>query len=419
VTNVITRVRQPIDQALDRVVDWIVATARRLGRFVAQAGLPQDPNERLRLGLQAAVRAINALSGRAVTRVVIAPALALIRTRYGFTQLEAVIRNGIWWVEGRINPSGASPTQKQAQAEQPCECPSIEPRYTTIGDPVRPTAVEVCVQGGRTGLGSRHATGAGRPAWWQNLPPNVDWVRGHLYPEGGGGRGVAENLIAITTTANSQMGGADVILARARTTPGACLSYSATASYANATTLYPSRISITIQPNPGSTDNTTFSRTIDNYVASGAGQGCECSSIEPRYTTMSDPVRPTSVEVCVQGGRTDLGTRHATGAGRPAWWQNLPPNGDWVRGHLYPEGGGGRGVAENLIAITATANSQMGGADVILARARTTPGACLSYSATASYANATDLYPSYISITIHPNLGSTDNTTYSRRIRNY
>ncbi len=37
VTNIINRVRQPIDRALDRVVDWIVATARRLGRMVSTA----------------------------------------------------------------------------------------------------------------------------------------------------------------------------------------------------------------------------------------------------------------------------------------------------------------------------------------------------------------------------------------------
>ncbi len=36
VTNVINRVRQPIDRALDRIVDWIVAQARRLGRLVVQ-----------------------------------------------------------------------------------------------------------------------------------------------------------------------------------------------------------------------------------------------------------------------------------------------------------------------------------------------------------------------------------------------
>jgi hypothetical protein len=35
VIGVVNRVRQPIDRALDRVVEWIVAQARRLGRFVA------------------------------------------------------------------------------------------------------------------------------------------------------------------------------------------------------------------------------------------------------------------------------------------------------------------------------------------------------------------------------------------------
>lgn len=35
VTSVVNRMREPIDQALDRVVEWIVAQARRLGRMVA------------------------------------------------------------------------------------------------------------------------------------------------------------------------------------------------------------------------------------------------------------------------------------------------------------------------------------------------------------------------------------------------
>ncbi|MBP6250332.1 MAG: DUF4157 domain-containing protein [Leptothrix sp. (in: Bacteria)] len=37
VTNIINRIRAPIDRALDRVVAWIVNAARRLGRFVAGA----------------------------------------------------------------------------------------------------------------------------------------------------------------------------------------------------------------------------------------------------------------------------------------------------------------------------------------------------------------------------------------------
>jgi hypothetical protein len=35
VTNIVNRIRAPIDRALDRVVEWIVAQARRLGRLVA------------------------------------------------------------------------------------------------------------------------------------------------------------------------------------------------------------------------------------------------------------------------------------------------------------------------------------------------------------------------------------------------
>ena len=36
ITNVINRIRQPIDRALDKVIEWIINTAKRLGRFVVQ-----------------------------------------------------------------------------------------------------------------------------------------------------------------------------------------------------------------------------------------------------------------------------------------------------------------------------------------------------------------------------------------------
>jgi hypothetical protein len=44
VTNVVNRVRAPIDRALDRVVDWIVAQARRLGRLLG-AGRGRGPGD--------------------------------------------------------------------------------------------------------------------------------------------------------------------------------------------------------------------------------------------------------------------------------------------------------------------------------------------------------------------------------------
>jgi hypothetical protein len=103
VVNIVNRVRLPIDRALDRVVNWIVAQARRLGRFIAQAGVPQDPATRLRLAGQAAVAAARRLRGR-VTGALLRPALAGIRTRYGLSLLEPYEQRGTWWARARINP---------------------------------------------------------------------------------------------------------------------------------------------------------------------------------------------------------------------------------------------------------------------------------------------------------------------------
>ncbi|MCA3426634.1 MAG: DUF4157 domain-containing protein [Roseomonas sp.] len=55
VTRFLDRVRRPIERALERLVDWIVAQARRLGRAVVGAGVPQDPTERLRLASRASL----------------------------------------------------------------------------------------------------------------------------------------------------------------------------------------------------------------------------------------------------------------------------------------------------------------------------------------------------------------------------
>ena len=113
VTNIINRVREPIDRALDRIVAWIVAQARRLGRFVAQAGLPQDPEERLQLGLRAAISAINRLPGNRVGRALVTPLMGAIRARYGFESLEPFVQNGRWWVRGRINPESELDSSKE------------------------------------------------------------------------------------------------------------------------------------------------------------------------------------------------------------------------------------------------------------------------------------------------------------------
>ncbi|WP_317932305.1 DUF4157 domain-containing protein [Halioxenophilus sp. WMMB6] len=105
VKNLINRVRAPINRGIDRVVAWIVTQARRLGRFVAQAGVPNDPNQRLRLAGQAAIAAARRLSGNRVTAALLQPLLAAIRARYGLTTIEPFERGGNWWVRITINPA--------------------------------------------------------------------------------------------------------------------------------------------------------------------------------------------------------------------------------------------------------------------------------------------------------------------------
>lgn len=107
-----TKVRAPIDRALDRVVDWLVGLARRAGRFIAgkasqaaQVGLPADPAERLRLGMQASLAVVNVLSRTRLDTPLINAALAATKVRFGFQVLEGFKRDEKWWIRGRINPS--------------------------------------------------------------------------------------------------------------------------------------------------------------------------------------------------------------------------------------------------------------------------------------------------------------------------
>lgn len=119
IRDTIARLRAPIDRALDRVVDWIVAQARRLGRAVAQAGVPQDPNERLRLALTTGTAAIRRLPGSRVGRAVVNALLPAIRARYGLTALEAEVRDGTWWLNAAINPRSTLNSGKpMASAEE-------------------------------------------------------------------------------------------------------------------------------------------------------------------------------------------------------------------------------------------------------------------------------------------------------------
>ena len=104
IQGVIKKLQATVDQAVDKVIEKIVNLAKKLGRFIVQAGVPEDPNERLRLGKQAALAAVNRFAGRPAGDAVLNPLLAGIKARYGFARLEVVPRQGRWHVVGAINP---------------------------------------------------------------------------------------------------------------------------------------------------------------------------------------------------------------------------------------------------------------------------------------------------------------------------
>jgi hypothetical protein len=120
IVGIIRKIRKPIDLALDKIVGWLGKMLKKLAGKVAQAGLPKDPNDRLRLGMQAAIKGIRALSGN-ITQTLISPMLSVIKTRYGLITLEAYVRNDTWWIRGRVNPQDEMDTgkpEKEKTAEE-------------------------------------------------------------------------------------------------------------------------------------------------------------------------------------------------------------------------------------------------------------------------------------------------------------
>ncbi|WP_210518803.1 eCIS core domain-containing protein [Hymenobacter terricola] len=107
IRGLIARIRQPVDTALDRVVDWVVAQGRRLVGAVA-GGAPAD---RVDSALAVAVPIVNRFAGRPVTGVVLVPLLAALRVRYQLSLLEVVPTDqGVWAVRAAASPPKTAPT---------------------------------------------------------------------------------------------------------------------------------------------------------------------------------------------------------------------------------------------------------------------------------------------------------------------
>ena len=111
--GIVKKIRKPIDKGLDKIVAWLGKMLGKLGGAIAQAGLPTDPNERLRLATRASITAARRLNGR-VTSSMLAGALVAIRTRYGLKSIEPFERNGTWWVRAVINPISETSTGLQS-----------------------------------------------------------------------------------------------------------------------------------------------------------------------------------------------------------------------------------------------------------------------------------------------------------------
>ena len=104
IKKAIQKIRGKVDDAIDKVAKWVVNQAKRLGKLVAQAGVPQDPHKRLQLAMTAAITAARRLTGR-VTGVVLRPILEGIQLRYGLREIRPFERGGTWWVTATVNPT--------------------------------------------------------------------------------------------------------------------------------------------------------------------------------------------------------------------------------------------------------------------------------------------------------------------------
>ena len=124
VMKIINRIRAPIDKALDKVVEWIVAMAKRLGRFIAQAGVPQDPAQRLEAGLATGRGRQRAPRHECVGGADCA-VLGAVKVRYGLKSPVPVEVGNDWWVEAEVNPKGRRKTDKKKEAGSAAVSPML------------------------------------------------------------------------------------------------------------------------------------------------------------------------------------------------------------------------------------------------------------------------------------------------------
>lgn len=207
ITNIINRVRQPIDRALDRVVHWIQQRARSL----ASRMLGGDPNmpssDRVANAMREAVPVVNRHAGRPVGATILRPLLMPIKLRHRLTRLDVVARGNVWAVAAAASPEVIELTTAQVDGSSVAGITSrINYTSGTLAD--RVVGKEMVADP----LGPDHPMGqepVGDNVWRSILvtdpakPNDRKYIRGHLLNHHIGGTGTAQNLFPITAAANA------------------------------------------------------------------------------------------------------------------------------------------------------------------------------------------------------------------------
>src|SRR5215472_904287 len=125
VTRLIERIRKPVIKAIDWVLNkfkplvmkgaqWVkgkATEAKEWGKQKLYGGTEENKMERLAKGMAAGVAAINSIEGNKVPGRLTKAKLVGLRLRYRLPVLEAVAKNGRWYVHGEIQRA-AAPTEK-------------------------------------------------------------------------------------------------------------------------------------------------------------------------------------------------------------------------------------------------------------------------------------------------------------------
>ncbi|MEE1790766.1 hypothetical protein PUR28_08250 [Streptomyces sp. BE308] len=128
VKSVFHAVSRPVNRAIDKIVDFIAKSGRKLWENIksknrSRDNSPQGKKQRLTEGLRAGVSAVNRHASRTVAAVILRPKMAVIRARYGLTQLNTFAHQGKWNVHAQLTQENAG---TQARPPDPDEAKKRE-----------------------------------------------------------------------------------------------------------------------------------------------------------------------------------------------------------------------------------------------------------------------------------------------------